>query len=399
MRFVLVALALVPTIAHADGWAHGDHLTGEWHGTRSKLAKTGLTLDVVYASEVFHSAASGAGEDGTALLGHLDVALTLDTEKLHGWPGGKLYGLVQDGRGIGIDHYVGSATQVSNLEADPYTQITELFYEQTLGDDRVVMRLGKQDANRDFGTPRFGGNFINNNFGMFPTTPLPSYPTTGLGASLVVRPVSWLATKAAIYEGNPMVHGLGSLGIDHAFATGAGYTVVGGVAATHHYGPADRHEGTTSIGVWHQTGSFPELDLYAPPQMFGTDTGFFVQHDERVYLHPENPDDPRDANLIVRFGWAQADRTLISRFMDASFAWHGIGARTDDTVGLGAGYFTVARSDDGMLQPSYEVFLEAFYKVRLTPFASLQPDVQLYRHPDGDRPDALLVGLRAKVKL
>jgi porin len=399
VRSLLFGLVLVPALAHADGWTHGDHLTGEWRGTRSKLADAGLTLDVVYASEVFHSAARCAGEDGTALLGHLDVALTLDTEKLGVWPGGKLYGLVQDGRGTGIDRYVGSATQVSNLEADPYTQITELFYEQTIGNDRVVVRIGKQDANRDFGTPRFGGNFINNNFGMFPTTPLPSYPTTGLGLALVVRPVSWLATKAAIYEGNPIVHRLESLGIDNAFANGAGYTVVGGVAATHHYGTADRHEGTTSVGVWHQTGEFPGLDLYAPPQTFATDNGFFVQHDERVYLHPENADDPRDLNLIVRFGWAQADRTQISRFMDASFAWHGIGRRTDDTVGIGVGYFTVARPSDGMLRPSDEVFAEMFYKVRLTPFASLQPDVEVYRHPDGDRPDALLVGLRAKVKL
>jgi carbohydrate-selective porin OprB len=95
------------------------------------------------------------------------------------------------------------------VQCHPYTQLTELFYEHHLFDDKLRIRIGKQDANREFGTPRFGGNFINNNFGMYPTTPLPSYPTTGLGALVAVQPVAWLTGKAAIYEGSPAVGGSG----------------------------------------------------------------------------------------------------------------------------------------------------------------------------------------------
>ena len=46
MRSLLFGLVLVPALAHADGWTHGDHLTGEWGGTRSELAHAGLTVDV-----------------------------------------------------------------------------------------------------------------------------------------------------------------------------------------------------------------------------------------------------------------------------------------------------------------------------------------------------------------
>src|SRR5262249_34903236 len=148
-----------------------------------------------------------------------------------------------------------------------------------------------QDANRDFGTPRFGGNFINNNFGMYPTAPLPSYPTTGLGAILAAQPAAWLTGKAGIYEGNPEV---GGLGLTTAFRSGGGYTLVGGAAATHHFGPAGRDGGTTSAGVWWQSGEFTELGAVgaAMPPTFDSDAGWFVQNDERIYLHPGDPDDP-----------------------------------------------------------------------------------------------------------
>ena len=393
-----IAMLLMPLAAQADpaaepvvkSWREGDHLTGNWGGKRDWLADHGVTIDLVYATETFTTF-----RDNPTLLGHIDAALTLDTEKLGGWAGGKFYGLVQDGRGHGIDRYVGSATQVSNLEADPYTQLTELFYEHHLFDDKLRIRIGKQDANREFGTPRFGGNFINNNFGMFPNSPLPSYPTTGLGGVIVVEPIEGLAAKAGIYEGNPQV---GGLGLDTAFQKDGGHTLVGGLAATRHFGPGDRNGGTTSIGVWHQTGQFTEVDAQEP-HMFGVDDGFFVQHDERIYAHPEDPNNTSDLNVILRFSWARPDRTAVSRYLGGSAAWHGLGARDNDTVGIGFGYFTIAEPAGGSIGPGDEWFLEAFYKLRYTSFISLQPDVQFYRHPGGDGRDAVIAGARLKVKL
>jgi carbohydrate-selective porin OprB len=129
------------------------------------------------------------------------------------------------------------------------------------------------------------------------------------------------------------------------------------------------------------------------------DTGFFFQHDEHIYLHPADADDPRGLNVIARFSWAQADRTDLSRFLDLSIAWHGIGARHDDTVGIGGGSFSVAEPVGGTLAPGDEVFVEAFYKMRLTSFISLQPDFEFYQHPGGDGANAYLAACRLKLKL
>lgn len=374
------------------GWADGDHLTGDWGGARGALGDRGVAIDGIYASDAF------TARGKTALLGHVDAALTLDTGKLGLWDGGTLYVLVQNNHGHGINNTVGSDQPVTNLEAAPYTQLTELFLEQTALDDRLRIRIGKQDANRDFGTPRFGGNFINNNFGMYPTSPLPSYPSTGLGAIAAAQPVAWLTGKLAIYEGSPEVGGLGLTG---AFRSGAGYTVVGGAAATHHLGADGRHGGTTSAGVWRQSGDFTEVGVApgAAPRMFDSDAGWFVQHDERLYLHPSDPGDPRGLTVILRASGARSDRSPVTRYAGGSAAWHGVGPRHNDTVGIGAGYFRVAEPLGGSPGPRDEWFVEAFYKLRLTSFVSLQPDFQAFRHPGGDGADALVAGIRLKLKL
>ncbi|HZJ70856.1 MAG TPA: carbohydrate porin, partial [Planctomycetota bacterium] len=219
-----------PTSSATDrSWSAGKHLTGEWGGARSALADRGVVLDVSYASDAF------TARGRAAVLGHVDAAVTLDSHALGLWDGGTLYVLAQNSHGHGINNTVLADQPVTNLEAAPYTQLTELFFEQAALDDRLRIRIGKQDANRDFGTPRLGGDFLNNTFGMVPTAPLPSFPTTGLGAIVLAKPVAWLTGKLAIYEGSPLT---GGLGLTRAFEPGGGYTLVAGAAATHRLGPA-----------------------------------------------------------------------------------------------------------------------------------------------------------------
>ncbi len=394
---LLIALAQVPEAAPMS-WLDGEHLTGDWGGDRARLADRGITIDLYYSVETFlTSARIGTRERAVSLLGHIDAAITLETEKLGLWPGGRFYFLGQDNRGVGINELVGSATQISNYEARPFTQLTEFFYEQALFDERLRIRLGKQDANREFGTPRYGGNFINNNFGMFPTTPLPSYPTTGLGAAVIVDATSWLTARACIFEGNPLIE---SLGFDSALAANAGYTVVLGAAATHRYGVDHRNGGTTSVGAWGQSGVLPELTEGPSPRTFDFNAGFMLQNDERIYKDPSDKDNPSGLNVITRFAWSLPDRTPIALYAGASVAWHGLGAaRDNDTIGAGFGYFSIAPQLGGTPGRGDEIFFETFYKARLTHFFSIQPDLQLYLHPGGDGRTTLLAGVRIKVKL
>jgi porin len=372
MRTCWVVLALAATPAHAEPYLEGDHATGTWGGKRDALEEHGLSIDLVYTVELFANVG-----DGSTALGHVDAALTLETEKAGLWPGGTFYILGQNGHGDGINTEVGSVTPISNVEAEPFTQLTELFYEQSIGDDALVVRAGKQDANRDFGTPRFAGNFINGTLGMFPNMPLPSFPTTGLGIYAAAKPADWLAVKAGIYEGSPES---GGFGLDTAFQDDAGYVAIAGPGITHRYGPERRHEGTSSAGVWHKGGDVVAND------------GFFVQNDEHIFAHPDDPKDNAGLTLILRYSYARPERSAVSHYVGGSASWYGLGFTHDDTVGIAAGYL--------VLEPTgSEWFVDVTYKLRLTHFFSLQPDIEFYRHPAGTADDAFLVGGRIKIKL
>jgi len=109
--------------------------------------------------------------------------------------------------------------------------------------------------------------------------------------------------------------------------------------------------------------------------------------------------------VIVRYSYARADRSLLPHYAGGSAAWHGLGPRTNDTIGLGGNYFTLAEptatggAPASTTHMASEWSLEAFYKARLTNFLSLQPDVQWFRHPGGTGRDALVGGIRFKAKL
>jgi carbohydrate-selective porin OprB len=104
-------------------------------------------------------------------------------------------------------------------------------------------------------------------------------------------------------------------------------------------------------------------------------------------VRPVAEGDPQIITLITRVGWAQPDRSPLGLFIGASLAYHGLGTRSDDTAGVGFGWL------------GSEWYAEVFYKLRITRFLSVQPDLQFYRTPGGAGPDAVLVGLRLKVKL
>lgn len=161
----------------------------------------------------------------TTFLGHLVLQVTFDTTPLL-WPGGKLVVLAQATHGQGINGTVVHAfSTVSNLESPPFVQLGEWFIEQSLFDGVLVMRFGKQDSNRDFGAPRYGGNFINDSFGAVPTVPMPSYIAQGLGGFVQVKPVEWLTLKAGIYEAQPQPQ---SFGFDSAIAALGQVVFLGG---------------------------------------------------------------------------------------------------------------------------------------------------------------------------
>jgi porin len=353
----LLALA-VTTSPRADDWPYGDRATGTWNGARTALEDRGVHFEANYTAETFTRDA-----DAIAYHGNTDLILDIDTKKARLWNGGTIHVYGEDGHGDGISKRPGFAMPVSNYEAPDFTQLSELWLLQELPYG-VTVRLGKQDANRDFAAPRFGGNFMNSSFGVLPTAPIPSYPAPALGAAAFLQTTKWLALRGGIYEGDSRIQSVGGTTFD---AKSGGVAIGAANVDVNELGGRDF---LVQLGGWGHTG----LDRAG---------GFGIVD----YFLPFDANDRHAVQAFVR-GNVEPDATAPDAkvYLGGGVTAHGF-AGPNNTVGLGFGWVSITDADQG--------FVEAFFKWRPLNWFSVEPDLQLY-FLHGTQ---VVTGLRCKVKL
>lgn len=357
-------LAMLPFTAPAlaDDWLRGDDATGTWGGVRSDLDDKGFHVDLDYTAETFT-------RDLKAIdyRGNLDFIVDLNTEKMGLWNGGELLAFTQSDIGSGVSDELDLAMPVSNYEAQSFTQLSELWLYQKFPHD-LALRLGKQDANRDFAAPRYPGNFLNSSYGVLPNTPLPSFPAPALGAALFYEANDAVSIRAGVYQGAPRVESFAG-GI---FDKGNGAFFVG--AANFEVGKEEVHNFRTQLGGWHHTA----LDR----------SGLFTVIDHMIRFAPGADARKRSVQVFLRGSWdPQAHGEDADVYVGGGITAHGwLGE--NNTVGLGSGFVSVAGPE--------QAFVEIFYKWRPMPWFTVQPDLQVPFV--GDEPH-LVIGLRCKVKM
>jgi hypothetical protein len=348
-------------------WLDGEDATGTWGGVRTKLEQHGLHIDVDYVAETF-----ARDLDTIGYRANLDVLVTLDTEKAGLWRGGNVLVYGQDAHGDGVSDELGLVMPVSFYEAGDFTQVSELWLLQELP-GRLTLRLGKQDANRDFAAPRFGGNFMNSSYGVLPTTPMPSFPAPALGASLSLQATPWLALRTGVYDGAPRMESFAGA----AFEKGAGVFSPGAlVVGRGADGPRDL---SCQLGGWHHS----DLDT----------GGAFAIAELLLRLLPREDGSPRSVQLFARGQWepnadaSRADAPVADLYLGGGVTAHGL-LEADHTIGIGAGYVSLDGDDEG--------FVEIFSKWRPATWFTVEPDAQFYFQGAQLH---VLSGLRVKVKL
>jgi porin len=371
----------------AGSWWDERDATGDWNGSRRWLDERGVHIDLDVTADTFLGA--GTPSLSAAYRGTVDLVLALDTTKLALWPGGTLLVDAQNGHGRGVSPELQTVMNVSNLEAPPFTQLSELWYEQRGAGDALRLRLGKQDANRDFAAPRFPGNFIHSSFGAPPTVPMPSFPAPGWGGLVAFEPQPGLSVRSGLYEGRQRLGSFAGPDLKHgAFFIAA--------AIVRHALGSDPEGAVYSAGAWHQTAG--AADAEGEP---ASNTGGFAlvdllfPVDDATSRDREAPGrDARTVQLFARTGWARPERSPIDLYVGGGATYHGL--RGADTLGLGGGH---ARFRQGTGPARSEEFIELFYKLRFAAWLTLEPDAQLIVHPGGVARAALVAGTRFKIKL
>src|SRR5262249_20067010 len=103
--------------------------------------------------------------------------------------------------------------------------------------------------------------------------------------------------------------------------------------------------------------------------------------------------------IFTHIGISPETSSFINFYVDGGLTYKGlVPTRDNDVLGMAIAYGHLSdnpQDNDGRSNPGYELVLEATYQIELTPWLSLQPDVQCVIHPSGTNiANALVLGAR-----
>ena len=374
-----------------------------------------VVVESVYTGEAFNNAHGGiTTKDATKYRGNLDVTLTCDLDKLAGVKGGTFFVYGEDGHGRGITaDYVGAFQTLSNIDARQFTQVSEYWWMQTLAEEKVTLKLGKQDANADFCTLDTTSDFINSSFGLIPNVLMPTFPDPSVGAAMFFEPEDTWWFGFGVYDGSPDGR---TWGWSHLGDEGM---VIFQEAA---YRPAfldGRFPGAYHVGAWYHSGDFDNLMTGRP---HAGDYGVYAVAEQLLWKESSVADDDQGLSAFLQFGWAPEDWNPVERYFGAGLLLKGpINDRDNDYIGVGLALaefsprLPVVRSVPPPLllggpprvQPvgvppgeqTKETVVELFYLMEIRPWLHVEPDLQFVGSPNGVQRNALAVGLRFEVAL
>ena len=357
-----------------------DRLLGDPFGARSFLEDRGLIIDSTLVFDFSRNFRGGLDTAGSANPHLFDLNLTLDTEKAFGLTGGTLFADFQNQSGTSISDEVGDFAGVDNIATDGRTQLSEIFYGQDLLDGRLTVRVGKIDSNADFAVAVNALEFVNSSPGQSPTIfVMNAYPDGAFGAEVFVTPTPSFYVKAGIFDGAAQ-EGIetGDKGPRTLFGKPADLFLIAQTGFEWSGGAAGL-AGRAGVGYWYGTGTF---DRFAGGTRDGTGGPFFVL-DQTLYR--ENPADAEDAQgvgVYLQYGYADPSVSETDHHGGAGVVWTGLlPGRDADVIGVGASY--VHLSGAAGFEDDAEIAVEAFYRLQLTPWFAVKPDVQYVINPGG----------------
>lgn len=372
------------------------------------MEEHGVKFQVGYIGEVFGNL-SGGDKQGAIYEGLLKVGVELDLEKLCGWKGGDVFVNVLYPHGSSLtDRYVHDFNVVSNMDAYDSLRLNEAWFEQHFANDQFSVRIGQLAADSEFFVCDSGAYFINGAFGALPlisqNVSAPVYPLASPAVRVQWTPTKSFLTRAGVFAGDAGDPGRNDQhGTRFRLGSDDGALILAEAAyKTNAEENAKGLPGTFKLGGFYHTAKF--ADNRGGDEHRG-DYGAYAVADQTVYREPcccdgKNPcESEQGLNVFARIGGAPVDRNIVSAYLEGGLNYKGLlPGRDDDICGLACSYTRI--SDDfqsGESQPTHhETILEFTYQAILTPWLSIQPDVQYIFNPGAvtKQDDALVAGVR-----
>lgn len=391
-------LSDLPGHLHATGehiLTH-QHLTGQWWAVRDAIETRGIAVEASLIADWSWNLRGGASTNGNNFRRLFDLNITVNAETLLEWQGGTFYFDFYNHHGPNASaDLTGDVQAFDNIDADGRTQVAELWFEQLLLNDRLRIKVGKVDANSEFAYVEHGSEFIHSSAGYSPTNAnLPSYPEPAASINVFIYPHEQLYLGVGVYDGAAQ-EGVrtGEREGKTFFGDPADLYLIGEVGVAWQW--RDELPGRLGVGAWKHTGTFAHTDGTSPA--VDNAEGLYIVFDQWLWREAGQ----QGIGAFAQFGVSDDDASPIDLHIGGGIAWTGmIPGRDDDVTGVMFSYahFANPARNAGVFTDDYEMAVETFYKLQLTPTVSIKPDLQYIANPGGvGLSDALASTLRVEV--
>jgi len=409
-RMVLFGLVLVTALGgkavsqeanQSSDWFTWDNATGDWGGARTQLQDFGITWALNYTGDWLTNP-SGGLQQGTAYASGLYGSLAFDLEKIFDLQGLTFYvaGAYQQGDDLSGDD-IGNIFAVSQIFNGDAVRLAQMYFEQSLHQDKVQIAIGRLAAGDDFATADSFGNYVssavNGNPSGIPIN-FPSFtapPFAQWGARITVNATDNVYFSAGAYNADPTVQDDNENGLDFRFNPQDGVLYLAEIGVS-------TNQGNAALGLPGRfvLGGIYDSSDYAlladPTMMTSGNYGFYGIAEQMVY---REGGPGSDQGLTV---WAsltvapdQAINTIPLGLFGGAY-YQGLFPGRDYDVTALAIYYG-AFSDD-LPGQNAETVLEINHRFQVSPSTYITPDFQYIFNPNGGGiPDAAVFGFEASI--
>ncbi len=397
----LAAFTTTPILA--EDWASGRYLTGDWGGQRQVLEQKGVEF-FGYYNAIVASNVSGGLSSGKDAAGDLYIGVNVDFGKLRGWDGWHFTLSGIDRHGNSIDNDVGGIYSVMQLVGGQTYFLYNLSLEKTWADDKYAFKFGRITATDDFAGSPFYSYYLSNSIDgqiravLFDGV-MTSYPFAVWGARFLYAPTDDFRARIGVYQLTEHMFDPDEHGVDFSFSSSDGISVMTQLEWDWDLDGRPGHLGVGMNNVWFD---MPDFNATTTTDSF---IRYYLQLDQQITAESQGSD--QGLYLLGTLAYTQQQEAALMPF-HTSFGAQYVGlfeGRHQDRLIFGTTYGKLSEdyADEqvalGNGRPVYEWIFELGYRVQLSRFAYIQPDIQYVVQPggSGDIPNATVIGAQLGV--
>ena len=385
-----------------DSWSKQEYMTGGWGGYREKLSDRGIDIFGYYEATVLGNPIGGE-KKGLVYAGLLDLFINLDLDKLIGINGSnfRISGSWSSGRSLTED-FIGNFFDASSTFNGDSIRLYQFYFEQSLFDDILNIALGRMATGDEFMTSPVFYSFVSLAFDQNPASiffNIPSFtadPASTWGARARVSPVRQLYAMFGVYDSNLEAGKEAFRNLDLAIK---GEAFLIGEMGFLLNGDEDSNglPGSYKLGGYYDTSKFSTLS--DPVSTKRGNYGFYLIMEQMVYKEAGDGSD-QGLKPFLAFTLAPSDDiNTFPFFFSTGLVYKGLfRGRDNDTTSFGLAYGEVSKEISGQ---DFEMVMELTHVFAITPWLTIQPDVQYVIHPHGSSeiPNAFVIGFGLDVNL